>query len=99
MPSFCPYHPPASPAPRRLADLVSSEAGAAATHNITLANQLSIELAAIEGEVDVEVDAVEGALRGVHPLKVLFEVLSRQITGEGHDFFDARVFGVFCRDI
>lgn len=49
----------------------------AATHNLVLAHQLGAELAAVQGEVDVKVDAVEDTLRRVHALEVGFEVLAR----------------------
>jgi hypothetical protein len=48
----------------------------APTHDVTLAHQLRIELASIKRKVDVEIDAVEGPLRRVHPFKVLLQVLS-----------------------
>lgn len=65
------------------------EAGAAATHNLALADQLGAKLGAVEGQVNVKVDTVEGALRRVHALKVFFEVLARQVGREGDDFLDA----------
>ena len=53
-----------------------------------MANKLGVEFGAVESEVDVEVDAVEGALWGVHALEVLLEVLSRQVRSERDDFLD-----------
>jgi hypothetical protein len=52
----------------------SLESGRAPSHDLALAHQLCVELGPVEGEVDIEVDAVEGALRSIHPLKVLLEV-------------------------
>lgn len=51
--------------------------------------QLGVEFRAVEGEVDVEVDAVESALRCVHAFKVFLEVLAAQVRGESDDFLDA----------
>ena len=65
-----------------------SESRCAAAHDLALAHQLGVELGAVEREVDVEVDAVEGALWGVHALEVLLEVLSRQVRSERNDFLD-----------
>ena len=58
-------------------------------HRLTLADELGIELAAVEGEVDIEVNAVESALGRVHALEILFEILPREIRRQGDDFFDA----------
>jgi hypothetical protein len=55
------------------------EPSRAATHDLTLADELSVELGSVEREVNVKVDAVECALRCVHTLKIFFEVLSREI--------------------
>lgn len=66
----------------------SPEPGRAPTHDFALADQLGVELAAVEGEVDVEVDAVESALRGIHTLEVLFEVLAAEIGSQGDDFLN-----------
>lgn len=70
-----------------------SEAGAAAAHDLALADQLGAELGAIEGEVDVKVHPVERALGRVHALKVLLQVLTGEVRGEGDDFLDA------CNDL
>jgi hypothetical protein len=51
----------------------------AATHDLALAHELSVELGPVERKVNVEVDAVEGSLRGVHALKVLLEVFAREV--------------------
>lgn len=66
-----------------------SESRCAAAHDFALAYQLGVELGAVEREVDVEVDAVEGALWGVHALEVLLEVLAAEIGSEGDNFLDA----------
>lgn len=66
----------------------SLEPRRAPTHHLALAHQLGVELAAVEGEVDVEVDAVESALRGIHALEVLFQVLAAEIGRQGDDFLD-----------
>ena len=58
-----------------------SESSRAPTHDFTLTDQLGVEFAAVEREVDVEVDAVECSLRRVHSLKVFFEVLAREVGG------------------
>jgi hypothetical protein len=52
------------------------EPSCAATHDFTLANELGVELGAIEREVNVKVDAVKSALGRVHAFKVFFEVFS-----------------------
>ena len=69
--------------------MLLSESCRAPTHDLALAYQLSIELAAVEGEIDIEVDAVEGALRGIHALEVLLKVLAREVGRQGDDFLDA----------
>ena len=56
-----------------------SETSRAATHDFALADELGVELGPVEREVDVEVDAVESALWGIHALKVLFKVLPGEI--------------------
>lgn len=66
-----------------------SEPCPAATHNFALANELGAELGAVQSKVDVEVDAVEGSLRRVHTLEVLFEVLARQVGRESNDLLDS----------
>ena len=53
-----------------------SEPGGTTAHDLALADQLSVEFRAIQRKVDIEVDSVEGSLRRIHALKVLFEVLS-----------------------
>ena len=53
----------------------SSKPRRATTHDLALADELGVELGSVEREVDVKVYAIEGALRGVHALKVLFEIL------------------------
>ena len=65
-----------------------SESRCAAAHDLALAHQLGVEFGAVQREVDVEVDAVECALRGIHALKVLLEVLARQVRSERDDFLD-----------
>ena len=54
-----------------------------------MTHQLGVEFCAVEREVDVEVDAVEGALRCVHTFEILLEVLAAQIRGESDNFLDA----------
>ena len=97
-PSWLPHKPPLPVLPHPLDALPhihpssptrSPEARGAAAHDLALADELGVELAAVEGEVDVEVDAVEGALRGVHALEVLLEVLAREVGRQGDDFLDA----------
>lgn len=51
----------------------------AAAHDLSLAHELGVEFRSVQREVDVKVHAVERALRRVHPLKVLLEVLAREI--------------------
>ena len=68
-----------------------SEPGRATAHDFALADELGVEFRAVEGEVDVEVDAVEGSLRRVHALEVFLEVLAAQVGGQGDDFFYACV--------
>ena len=66
-----------------------SETSRAASHDLTLAYELSVELTAIECQVNIEVDAVKGALRGVHPLEILLQVLPGEVRGKCDDFLDA----------
>ena len=54
-----------------------------------MTNELGVEFRAVESEVDVEVNSVEGTLRRVHALKVLLEVLAAEVGGECDDFLDA----------
>lgn len=65
------------------------ETRAAASHDFTLAHQLSTELRAVQCQVNIKVDSVKSSLRRVHALKVLFEILARQIRRECNDFLDA----------
>ena len=58
-------------------------------HNLTLANQLGIELGAIERQVDIKVHTVECALGCVHALEILLEILSAEVRGERDNFLDA----------
>jgi hypothetical protein len=51
----------------------------AAAHDLALTNKLGVEFRSVERKVDVEVDAVEGALGRVHALKVFFEVFAREV--------------------
>ena len=67
----------------------SSESGRATSHDFALTHQLGVEFCAVEREVDVEVDAVEGALRCVHTFEILLEVLAAEVGGECDDFLDA----------
>lgn len=67
------------------------EPGRAASHDFALAHEFGVELGAVEREVDVKVDAVEGTLGRVHALKVLLKVLPGEIGREGDDFLDACV--------
>lgn len=69
--------------------VVSSESGRAPAHDLTLTDQLSVELAAVQRQINVEIHAIKGALRGVHALKVLFERLSRQVGSQRNYFFYA----------
>ena len=63
----------------------SSEPGRAASHDLALTDQFSVELGPVKSEVDIKVNAVKGSLRGIHALKVLFEVLPAEIGSEGDD--------------
>jgi hypothetical protein len=56
-----------------------SEPRGASTHDFALADKLGVEFGTVQGEVDVEVHAVEGTLWRVHALKVLFEVLAAEV--------------------
>lgn len=71
-----------------------SELRPATTHDLILADQLSAELTAIQGKVDVKVHPVEDPLGRIHALKVCLEILPREIRGEGDDLLDTRVLGV-----
>lgn len=66
-----------------------SEPCGAAAHDLALAHQLGVELGTIQSEINVEVDAVEGALRGIHALKILLKVLPAQIRRQSDDFLYA----------
>lgn len=57
-------------------DILLPKSSCATAHNFSLADELSIEFGPVEGEIDVEVDAIEGTLGCIHAFKVLFEVLS-----------------------
>jgi hypothetical protein len=56
-----------------------SEPRGTSTHDFALADKLGVEFGAVEGEVDVEVHAVECTLWRIHALKVLFEVLAAEV--------------------
>ena len=80
---------PPPPAPyRSIFSVCSTESGSTTAHNLTLADKLGVELRAIECEIDIKVNSVECSLRGIHPLKVLLQILPRKIRGEGNHFFD-----------
>ena len=64
-----------------------SETGSAATHDLPLTDEFSAELGPVQSQVNIEVDSVESALRGVHALEVLLEVLAGQVRSQGDDFF------------
>jgi hypothetical protein len=66
-----------------------SESCRTSAHDFALANELGVEFGTVEGEVDVEVHAVESTLRRVHALEVLLEVLAAEVGGECDDFLDA----------
>ena len=66
-----------------------SEAGAAAAHDLALADELGAELGAVEREIDVEVYPVERPLRRVHALKVLLEVLPGQVRRKSDNLPDS----------
>ncbi len=74
--------------PPNIAPRLLSESCTAAAHNLALADQLGAELGPIKRQVDVEVHTVKGTLRCVHALKVLLQVLARQIRGESNDLLD-----------
>lgn len=61
---------------KTVAALLLPESRSAATHDLALADELGVEFGAVEREVNVKVDAVKSALRGIHAFKILFEVLS-----------------------
>lgn len=52
------------------------EACSATAHNLALADQLGAEFGTIQSQVNIKVDTVEGALRGIHALEVLLQVLA-----------------------
>ena len=66
-----------------------SETGSAATHDLPLTDEFSAELGPVQSQVNIEVDSVESALRGVHALEVLLEVLAAEIGCEGDNLLDA----------
>jgi len=43
-----------------------------ATHNLALADQLRVKFRSVKGKENIEIDSVEGSLRSIHPLEVLF---------------------------
>ena len=57
----------------------SSESSRATAHYLALTHQLSVEFASVKREQNVEVDAIEGALRCVHTLEVLLEILAGEV--------------------
>jgi hypothetical protein len=54
-----------------------------------LADELGVEFRTVQSKINVEVDAIEGSLGGVHALKVLLEVLAAEVRGKSNDFLDA----------
>ena len=54
-----------------------------------MADKFGIEFRSVQREIDIEVDAVEGALWGIHALEVFFEVLSAEVGCQGDDFLYA----------
>ena len=54
-----------------------------------MTHQLSIKLTPVKRKVNIKVDPVESTLRRIHSLKVLLQVLPRQVRGEGDDFLDS----------
>ena len=68
---------------------ILSESCPTPSHNLALAYQLSTELGAVQRQVNVEVDPIEGALWCVHTLEVLFQVLARQIRCERDNLLDS----------
>lgn len=67
------------------------ELGAAAAHDLVLADQFGAEFTAVQGEVDVKVYSVEDTLGRVHAFEVSLQILARQVRGEGDDLLDAWV--------
>ncbi len=65
-----------------------SESCCAPPHDFTLAHQFGVELGPVKGEVDVEVNTVERALRSIHAFKVLFQVLAAEVGGQRDNFLD-----------
>lgn len=53
------------------------ELGAAAAHDLVLADQLGAEFTAVQGEVDVKVYSVEDTLGRVHAFEVGLQILAR----------------------
>ena len=57
-------------------------------HRFALADELGIKFATVERKVDIEVNPIERALRRIHPLEILLQILPRQIRRQRHDFLD-----------
>lgn len=83
------YHRHPHPLPLPLFPAPLPEARCATPHHLALTHQLGIEFAAVERKIDVEIHAVESALRRIHALKVFLEILAREIGGESDDFLNA----------
>ena len=64
------------------------------SHNLSLTYQLSVKFTSIQGQVDVEIHPVERPLRRIHPLKVLLEVLPRQVGRKRYDLLDTWILGI-----
>jgi hypothetical protein len=71
------------------------ESRRAPPHNLPLTHQFRIELTSVQRQVNIEIHPIKRPLRGIHSLKVLLEILPRKVRGEGDDFLDSGVFGVF----
>lgn len=54
----------------------SSEPCNASAHDFALTHQLGLEFAAVESEVNIKIDSIEGALGRINALTVLLEILA-----------------------
>ena len=53
----------------------------APAHDLSLTDQLGVELGPIQRKIDIKVDSVECTLRGIHSLKIFLEVFAGEIRG------------------
>ena len=71
-----------------------SEPRSTPPHNLSLTHQFCIKLTSIQRQVDVKVHPIERPLWRIHPLKVLLQILPRQVGCQCNDLLDPRIFRI-----